>query len=367
MTATISTDSSMVPNYPANELRYDSFLLVSFGGPEGPEDVIPFLENVLRGKNVPRERMLEVAEHYQHFGGVSPINSQNRELLAALEQHFEQRGIELPIYWGNRNWKPYLAETLEQMRQDGRKRALAFFTNMFSCYSGCRQYRENIAAAREQVGEGAPLVEKVRFGFNHPGFIDAMRDRVAHAIAELPDSTQGTKPLPIVYFTAHSIPMSMADQCDYVKQLQESCRLIADNQPIAAYKLVYQSRSGPPQQPWLEPDICDSLAEDHRSGQLTSAVIVPVGFVSDHMEVMYDLDEEAANVCRELQVPMQRAGTPGVHPRFVEMIGDLVSERLNPLLPRASCGVLGPWHDVCPGNCCLYQPATRPAATRPQS
>lgn len=341
----------------SSEIPYDAFLLVSFGGPEGPDDVIPFLENVLRGKNVPRERMLEVAEHYNHFGGVSPINEQNRDLLAAIEEEFKTSGINLPVYWGNRNWHPTFPETLRQMRQDGRKRALAFFTSMFSCYSGCRQYRENIIAAREEVGDGAPIVEKVRFGFNHPGFIAAMKQRVEDAIRGFDGTASNEVTL---LFTAHSIPNSMADNCDYEKQLRESCRLIAEQLPVFGWELVYQSRSGPPQQPWLEPDVCDYISEQHKAGTLKAVVIVPVGFVSDHMEVMYDLDEEAASLCQELGLPMQRAGTAGTHPEFVGMIRDLVQERLDRAKERAALGQLGPWHDVCPSNCCMYTPARRP-------
>ncbi len=203
---------------------YDSFLLVSFGGPEGPDDVMPFLENVLRGKNVPRERMLEVAEHYQHFGGVSPINAQNRELLAAVERQLRAAGIDLPVYWGNRNWHPLFADTLKQMRNDGRKRALAFFTSTFSSYSGCRQYRENIIAAQAELGEGAPRVEKVRMGFNHPGFIEPIAENVSKAIQSI-DADQNVK----VLFTAHSIPDGMASNCSYERQLRESCRLVAES------------------------------------------------------------------------------------------------------------------------------------------
>jgi ferrochelatase len=341
------------------EPPYDALLLVSFGGPEGPEDVMPFLENVLRGKNVPRERMLEVAEHYKHFGGVSPINQQNRDLIAAIETELASAGIELPVYWGNRNWHPMLPDTISQMRDDGRKRALAFFTSMFSCYSGCRQYRENIIQAREQVGAGAPTIEKVRFGFNHPGFIEAMRQRTADAIAALPGGigSDGT-----LLFTAHSIPMSMADNCDYVKQLRESCRLIAESIGAENWELVFQSRSGPPQQPWLEPDICDYIRQQHDAGNLQGVVIVPVGFVSDHMEVMFDLDEEAAELCQEIGVPMRRAGTAGTHPAFVRMIRELVVERMQMSDDRPALGRLGPWHDVCPSNCCLYTPARRPPA-----
>ena len=337
---------------------YDSFLLVSFGGPEGPDEVIPFLENVLRGKNVPRERMMEVAEHYQHFGGVSPINEQNRQLINALTAEFKGSGIDLPIYWGNRNWDPLLPDTLRKMRDDGCKRALAFFTSMFSCYSGCRQYRENIAAAREEVGSDAPLVEKVRMGFNHPGFIEAMSDSLRQAVESLGRSpSQAT-----VLFTAHSIPISMSDNCDYVKQLRESCRLVAENVGVNEWQLVYQSRSGPPQQPWLEPDVCDVINELAISRKPDALVVLPIGFVSDHMEVMFDLDEEAAEACKQHQIPFARAATAGTHPKFVQMIRELVEERCQGGERRA-IGELGPWHDVCPQDCCLYTPR-RPTMAR---
>ncbi|MFK8112358.1 MAG: ferrochelatase [Rubripirellula sp.] len=331
---------------------YDSFLLVSFGGPEGPEDVMPFLENVLRGKNVPRERMLEVSEHYNHFGGVSPINQHNRELLAAIETEFKSHGVDLPLYWGNRNWDPMLPDTLRQIRDDGHKRTLAFFTSMFSCYSGCRQYRENIIAAQEEVGEGAPIVEKVRMGFNHPGFIGAMSDSVRLSIESLGEPASETQ----VLFTAHSIPMSMADNCDYVKQLNESSRLVAENCGVEKWKLVFQSRSGPPQQPWLEPDVCDAIGEMDDAAKLKSLVVVPIGFVSDHMEVLFDLDEEAAELCQERGIKMARATTAGTDKSFVGMIRELVQERISGTGDRAAVGDLGAWHDVCPADCCTYTP-----------
>ncbi|NND98016.1 MAG: ferrochelatase [Pirellulaceae bacterium] len=350
------------------EIPYDSFLLVSFGGPEGPEDVLPFLENVLRGKNVPRERMLEVAEHYKHFGGISPINDHNRKLLTAIKQEFADNGIELPVYWGNRNWHPLLPDTLRQMRDDGCKRTLAFFTSMFSCYSGCRQYRENIAAAQDEVGQGAPIVDKVRMGFNHPLFIDTMVDSVNRAIDSLSkdsgsaeiDSVDRDKVT--VMFTAHSIPMSMADHCDYVKQLTESSRLVAEGAGVNQWRLVYQSRSGPPQQPWLEPDVCDAIAEMDDSEQLSHLVIVPIGFVSDHMEVMFDLDQEAAQLCQERGISMARATTAGTSAKFVQMIAALVDERLGRTDDRQAIGDLGAWHDVCPHDCCQYTPRRPPAS-----
>lgn len=331
-------------------LSYDSFLLVSFGGPEGPEQVIPFLENVLRGRNVPRERMLEVAEHYQHFGGVSPINQQNRQLLGAIREAFVSSGIDLPVYWGNRNWKPYLSDALRQMRDDGCQRTLAFFTSMFSCYSGCRQYRENIAAAREEVGPGAPQVDKLRMGFNHPGFIEAMAENLQQAAASLHADLADTP----VLFTAHSIPMSMAIHSDYEKQLAESSRLVAERSGTPHWRLVYQSRSGSPHHPWLEPDVCDAIAELDDAHKLRSLILVPIGFVSDHMEVMFDLDEEARQVCEQRGIAMARAASVGTHPRFVAMIRQLVEERLGRREQRQALGDLRPSHDVCPEDCCLY-------------
>ncbi|QDT12034.1 ferrochelatase [Planctomycetes bacterium K23_9] len=342
------------------ELPYDSFMLVSFGGPEGPDDVMPFLENVLRGKNVPRERMLEVAEHYSHFGGVSPINEHNRQLLAAIRTEFESAGVDLPVYWGNRNWNPLFPDTLQQMKDDGCRRSLAFFTSMFSCYSGCRQYRENIIAAQEQVGEGAPIVEKVRMGFNHPLFIETMAESVQNEIDTLGVVTSDVT----VLFTAHSIPMSMADNCDYEKQLREASRLVADKVGASDWNLVYQSRSGPPQQPWLEPDVCDAIAEMDDQKKIGHLVVVPIGFVSDHMEVMFDLDEEAADLCQQRGIKMGRAKTAGTSPKFVQMVRMLVEERIGKSQQKLAVGELGAWHDVCPADCCQYTPR-RPQGVRP--
>jgi len=337
---------------------YDSFLLVSFGGPEGPDDVMPFLENVLRGKNVPRERMLEVAEHYNGFGGVSPINQQNRELLSAIEVELKASGIDLPVYWGNRNWDPMFADTLRQMQSDGCRRALAFFTSMFSCYSGCRQYRENIIEAREEVGPDAPQVEKLRMGFNHPGFIETMAASVRKAL----DSLDAPGDQVQLLMTALSIPLSMSENCDYELQLKETSRLVAEAVGVSDWRLVFQSRSGPPQQPWLEPDVCDAIQEMDDQQKIKGLVILPIGFVSDHMEVMFDLDEEAAQICQERGIPMARAATAGIHPRFVSMIRELIEERLGRTEDRPALGELGPWHDVCPKDCCTYTPR-RPGAT----
>jgi len=335
--------------------NYDALLVVSFGGPDGPDDVIPFLENVLRGRNVPRERMLEVAEHYSHFGGVSPINGQNQALIAALVAELNQHGPSLPVYWGNRNWHPLLPDTLRQMRDDGIKNALAFFTSAFSSYSGCRQYRENISVAQEEVGDGAPAVHKLRMFYNHPGFIEPMAERVQDALSQLPGRDNAT-----LLFTAHSIPHSMSDNCNYVAQLMEACRLTAQQVgiPSERWRLTYQSRSGPPTQPWLEPDINDVLREIAPQG-MTDVVIAPIGFISDHMEVLFDLDTEARETCDELGVNMARAGSVGVHPRFVTMIRELIVERLKPDTPKLALGDRGPSHDVCPVDCCVYEPRRR--------
>lgn len=337
---------------------YDSILFVSFGGPEGMDDVLPFLENVLRGKPVPRERMLEVAEHYRHFGGVSPINAQNRQLIDALRAELDVAGIDLPIYWGNRNWHPLLPDALKRMRDDGRQRALAFFTSMFSCYSGCRQYRENILDAQQAVGEGAPIVEKVRKGFNHPLFIAAQADLIKQALSAIPLERRASTKL---LFTAHSIPLSMSDNSRYVIQLKEACRLVAQALGHGEWELVYQSRSGPPTQPWLEPDICDRIEQLATIGTRDIA-IVPIGFISDHMEVLFDLDTEAKQTCQRLGINCVRVPSVGVHPQFVQMICELIDERVRNLPQRRALGDLGPSHDVCPVDCCLYP---RPQGTGP--
>jgi ferrochelatase len=336
-------------------MNYDAILIVSFGGPESRDDVIPFLENVLRGRNVPRERMLAVAEHYYHFGGVSPINEQTRELIAALKDELMKHGPELPIYWGNRNWHPMLADTVRQMEEDGIRRALAFVTSAYSSYSGCRQYREDIARAREAVGAGAPEIDKLRVFFNHPGFIEAIEDRLREALAAVPAKASGN--VHIIY-TAHSIPASMANTSDYVRQLEEVRRLVSERLQIKNNVLVYQSRSGAPGQPWLEPDVLDHLREVKARNLASAVVLAPIGFISDHMEVLYDLDVEAREMCESLGLPMVRANTAGVHPKFVGMIRELIEERMNPGMERRALGMLGARADVCLADCC-------PAPMRP--
>jgi protoporphyrin/coproporphyrin ferrochelatase len=338
--------------------HYDAFLLVSFGGPEQPDDVMPFLENVTRGRNIPRQRLLEVAEHYHHLGGKSPINDQNRALMAALQQEFADHGLSLPIYWGNRNWHPLLPDTLRQMAADGVQRAIAFFTSAFSSYSGCRQYRENIAAAQEQVGTGVPLVDRLRMFFNHPGFIEPMVERVLAALASLPPERRAGAHL---LFSAHSIPQAMAANCQYEAQLREACRLVAHGALHPAWRLVYQSRSGPPSQPWLEPDVGVALEEIAGGSGTRDVIVVPIGFISDHLEVLYDLDAEAARHAQQWELNFIRAATVGTHPRFVRMIRELVQERMSDHPLRLSLGSLGPSHDVCPEDCCRYEPRRGPA------
>jgi ferrochelatase len=337
--------------------KYDALLIVSFGGPEGPDDVMPFLENVLRGRNVPRERMLAVAEHYQHFGGVSPINAQNRALIAALRLELLAQGPPLPIYRGNRNWHPLLPDALREMRDAGVKRALAFFTSAFSSYSGCRQYRENVAEAQTAVGEGAPQIDKLRVFYNHPGYVEPVIEHVNVAFGQLPAARRSQAAL---LFTAHSIPLGMAENCAYVKQLSEACRLVAAGVGHPQWQLVYQSRSGPPTQPWLEPDILDTLRELAARGT-RDVVVMPIGFISDHLEVLYDLDTEAKQLADELGLTLMRAATVGTHPRFVQMIRELIVERMSDAPVRLAVGEFGPSHDVCPADCCLYTPR-RPTA-----
>lgn len=328
-------------------MNYDALLVVSFGGPEGMDEVMPFLENVLRGRNVPRERMLSVAHHYEMFGGVSPINQQNRDLIGALKHELKLHGPDLPVYWGNRNWHPFLPDTLRQMAADGVQNALAFVTSAYSSYSSCRQYRENIELAQEAVGPGAPRVDKLRAFYNHPLFIEANVDHIRAALSQLGEASSQSQ----LVFTAHSIPEAMAANCDYADQLKEAGRLIAETLGSERWRVVYQSRSGSPAQPWLGPDIADCLREMYAEG-INNVVVAPIGFVSDHMEVVYDLDYEAQHVSKELGMTMVRAATAGTHPAFVRMIRELMLERIDNA-PARFLGARGPVHDICPADCCL--------------
>ncbi|MEW2520922.1 ferrochelatase [Actinacidiphila alni] len=349
---------------------YDALLLLSFGGPEGPDDVVPFLENVTRGRGIPRERLKEVGQHYFLFGGVSPINAQNRELLHAIRKDFAEHGLDLPVYWGNRNWAPYLTDTLREISDAGHRRVLVLATSAYASYSGCRQYRENLAAslaALAEEGRPVPRVDKLRHYFNHPGFVEPMVDATLAALAALPEDVRDGARLA---FTTHSIPTAAADTSGpvpghgeggaYVAQHLDTARVIADAVRAATgaglpWELVYQSRSGAPHIPWLEPDICDHLADAHAQGA-PAVVMVPIGFVSDHMEVKYDLDTEAVAKAAELGLPVSRAATVGSDPRFAAAVRDLVLERAaterGRTPERCALGTLGPSHDICPAGCC---------------
>jgi ferrochelatase len=297
---------------------YDAILIVSFGGPEQADDVIPFLENVLRGRNVPRERMLAVAEHYYHFGGCSPINDHCRELIAALKKQ-----VTLPVYWGNRNWHPMLADTFRQMTDDGIRRALAIATSAYPSYSGCRQYLEDIAAVRAAVGDRAPEIHKLRPFSDHPLFLQANAERVTAALERVPEDRRAAARL---VFSAHSIPISMASTCAYEEQLLLTARFVSNSVQHPEWDLVWQSRSGPPTQPWLEPDILDHVRRLAEDG-VKDVVAAPIGFLSDHMEVMYDLDVEAADLCASLGIHFVRAETVGTHPTLIQMLRQLIEER----------------------------------------
>ena len=327
---------------------YDALLVLSFGGPEGMDDVMPFLENVTRGRNIPRERLEEVAEHYAHFGGVSPINGQNRTLIEAVERELAEHGIDLPVYFGNRNWHPLLQDTIEMMRADGVRNSLLFVTSAYSSYSSCRQYREDVARALDALREEDMRFDKIRVFYNHPGFVEPMARRVREALDSLPRDQRDAAE---IIFTAHSIPVSMAKGCAYERQLREVSRLVAGIAGATRYQLAWQSRSGPPHVPWLEPDILDELQRLHATG-VDDVIVVPIGFISDHLEVLFDLDVEAQNRARELGMSMIRVPTVGTDPVFVAMIRELIEERLQQNPDRRFLGELGAGHDVCPVNCC---------------
>jgi ferrochelatase len=352
---------------------YDAILVLSFGGPEGPDDVVPFLENVTRGRGIPRERLEEVGAHYQRFGGVSPINAQNRALVAALRAELAEHGPNLPVYWGNRNWHPLLADTVRRMRDDGIARALAFVTSAYSSYSACRQYLDDIERARAEVGDGAPQIDKIRQFYDHPGFVEPMARNVTAALGALPAPLRDDARL---VFTAHSVPVTMARTSAYVAQLLEATRLVTERAaPGREPDLVWQSRSGPPHVPWLEPDVGDHLAALAADGA-RAAVLVPIGFISDHMEVVYDLDTLAAERAERAGLTLVRAATVGTDPQFVAMIRELIDERHTlaggerpalaggerpalaggerpaPVRERRALGSLGVRPDVCPLGCC---------------
>jgi ferrochelatase len=334
---------------------YDALLVVSFGGPEGQDEVVPFLENVLRGRNVPPERLDQVAAHYRRFGGVSPINEQNRALIKAVDTELRTAGIGLPVYWGNRNWHPFLADTIQQMADAGVTRALALVTSAYSSYSGCRQYLDDLARAQAEVGPGAPAIDKLRLFYNHPGFVGPNARSLRRALDDAGHDAH-------VAFTAHSIPLAMAATSGYVHQLNQTARLVAE-QAVGGgglpWQLVYQSRSGPPGQPWLEPDVADHLQALSKAG-VERVVVAPIGFISDHMEVVYDLDVEARDVADRFGLQLIRAATVGTDAAFVTMIRQLVEERIDPRSPKLALGDDGPWPDRCPIDHCP-PPQARPA------
>ncbi|MFC7503377.1 ferrochelatase [Nocardioides sp. CPCC 206347] len=351
---------------------YDALLLVSFGGPERPEDVVPFLENVTRGRGIPRERLEVVGQHYFGFGGKSPINDQNKALIAAIEADLAEQGIDLPVYWGNRNWAPYLGDTVAQMATDGVQRALCLVTSAYSSWSSCRQYRDNIADAIDAVPDGltAPRLDKVRAYYNHPGFVQATVDGVLASLADLPEDARDDA---LLLFVTHSIPLTMNDnsgpggQGAYTAQHLDVAAVVA--QMVAestgvehAHELVYCSRSGSPHTPWLEPDVNDRLEELAGGADTPPAVVlIPVGFVSDHMEVVYDLDTEALATAEKLGITARRSPSAGTHPAFVGALRDLVLERAaaerGDDVARAVVGTRGPVADHCPVDCCLAAPA----------
>jgi ferrochelatase len=319
---------------------------------------MPFLENVFGGLRVTEETKRRVAARYDAFGGVSPINGHTRAFIAALQRELDEQGPRLPIYWGNRNWHPLLPDTLAQMAGDGVKRAIAYVTSTFSSYSGCRKYREDLYEAVAAT-PGAPAIDKLRSGFNHPGFVEAVGDRVADALAAIPAERRANA---FVLFTAHSLPASMARNCAYEAQLQSCCELVGDALEHQRWQLVYQSNNASyGREPWLGPDISEALASVQAEGA-TDVVVAPVGFVCDHMEVVLDLDVEAAARARELGLNMIRAATVGTHPAYVGMVRELIVERLTDHPARRALGALGPNHDVCPAGCCL---SGRPGATKP--
>jgi ferrochelatase len=356
---------------PLDTAPYDALLLVSFGGPEKPDDVLPFLENVTRGRGIPRERLVEVGEHYYGFGGRSPINDQNRAFISAVEEDFRSTGVDLPVYWGNRNWDPYLADTLQRMKDDGVRRAACLVTSAYSSYSGCRQYRENLAEAVATVGEGAPELDRLRHYFNHPGFVEPMVDATLSALAGLGDAARRDAH---VLFVTHSIPESMNDTAGpdggaYVAQHRAVVdevgeRVRQETGHRYATELVFCSRSGPPHAPWLDPHNNDRIEELARQGD-GGVGVVPIGFVSDHMEVIYDLDTEAQATAEKAGIEFARAATAGVDPRFVAMVRDLLLERAaverGEEVRRESVGALAPSWDRCPVGCCPNQRGDKPA------
>ena len=338
------------------ENNYDAILIVSFGGPEGPDDVMPFLDNVLMGLNVPKPVKVRIAKRYQRFGGISPINRETRSFIQALEIEIQNNGPQLPIYWGNRNWHPMLPNTLNRMADDGIKNAIAYVTSTFSSYSGCRKYREDLYEAIQGV-DNPPHIDKLQVGYNHPGFIKAVSDRTREAL----ESTSVDKEEVLLMFTAHSLPLSMAKCTDYEAQLQEACNLVGQVVGINSWQLVYQSNNASYGEPWLEPDIADALEKAKSSGR-SHVVIMPIGFVCDHMEVVLDLDIEAKEQADNLGLQLTRAATVGSHPAYISMVRELIIERMSKNPDRQYLGSRGANGDYCKPDCCL---SGRPGNPKP--
>lgn len=347
-------------------MSYDAILLTSFGGPEGPDEVMPYLERVTAGRGVPHERLVEVSHHYLALGGVSPINDQNRELLAAMTERFPERGIDIPIYWGNRNSAPFFADVVNEMYEAGHRRILAWVTSAYSSYSGCRQYRENLYGAladNELIGK--MTIDKVRHYFDHPGFVAPTIDDLRDKLNSLQASGYSIGDIH-VFFTTHSIPNSMGETSGpparrdefakpggaYEAQHLATAKIVMDalGESTPTWSLTYQSRSGSPQMPWLEPDINDAISAAHASGK-KAVVVAPIGFVSDHVEVIWDLDNEARETATDLGLAFERVRTAGADPRFVDAIADLILERMQNA-ERKALSALGPWSDACAVGCC---------------
>lgn len=306
------------------EPLYDAVLIVSFGGPEAPEEVVPFLRRVTRGRGIPEDRLDLVAEHYYHFGGVSPINAEVRRFIERLRPALQREGVDLPVYWGNRNWSPFLEDTVVQMAADGIRTAVAYATSVFSSYPGCRQYLEDIEWASAACGDGAPAIDKVAPIWDSPGFLAAVGSATSAALGRLGAAGEGAE----LIFTAHSLPCAMAETSEYVAQLEQAAAYVASPLgPARPWSLAFQSRSGPPTQPWLGPDITDHLEAKAERG-LRAAVLVPIGFVSDHIEVLYDLDIEAAAKAKAVGIKMERAATVGADPLYVDQVAKVLADKV---------------------------------------
>ena len=374
-TLSMPSPRAVDPDSPTHTRRgeakpFDAILFSSFGGPDGQDDVIPFLRNVTRGRGIPDERLEEVAGHYRALGGRSPITAQNEALIAALEQELARRGIDLPVYFGNRNWAPYNADAVRALHRDGHRHALGLVTSAYSSYSSCRQYREDFGMVLEETGlAGEVSIDKVRVYFNHPGFLEPVVDGVAGALRSL--SVEGHDVDRIaVLFSTHSVPNSMAEASGpeetrvagsggwYVEQHLAACRWVMeqlhdDIPELPEWQLVYQSRSGAPHIPWLEPDVNDVIEQIAADGSADAVIVVPIGFVTDHVEVVWDLDTEAKETADEKGLAFRRVATSGEDPRFVEALADLVQERLDVQFPRRAVTDFGGTPDVCGANCCV--------------